>query len=185
MKRNLTIPNLLSLLRLLMVPAIVLFYFDTRLDNHLLWAALLIVLSGITDVADGWIARRFHMTSELGKVLDPVADKLTQATVLICLCIHHTMLIVLAGLVVVKEACMLIGALLLRTKVKVNPPSAKWWGKLSTVVLFITMVMTVLWDIYPGIPAAVPGVLMICSICTTVLSFFAYYAKIYRVLRRG
>ena len=185
MKKNLTIPNLLSLFRLLLVPAIAVLYLDSRIDGHLIWAAGFIVLSGATDVADGWIARRFHMTSALGQILDPLADKLTQATVLICLCIRHPMLAVLTGLVVIKEACMLIGALVLRTKENIHPPSARWWGKLSTVVIFATMVATVLWDSFPWIPALLPECLMLCAIGTTVLSFVAYYLRIYRVLRHS
>ena len=77
-----TIPNLLSLMRIALVPLIVWSYLN--LEDGVL-AGCLLVLSGATDIADGIIARRFNMISDLGKVLDPVADKLTQGAMLICL----------------------------------------------------------------------------------------------------
>lgn len=80
--RVITIPNLLSLLRLCLIPVIVWLYL---VRGNQFAAGCLMVLSGLTDVMDGRIARRFHMVSDLGKALDPIADKATQAAVLICL----------------------------------------------------------------------------------------------------
>lgn len=81
----LTVPNLLSALRLCMVPLFLWIYLG--LDEPL-WAAGLLVLSGITDTVDGWIARKFHQVSNLGKALDPFADKVTQIAVVTCLSIR-------------------------------------------------------------------------------------------------
>ena len=78
----LTIPNLLSCLRLALIPCFVWAYLVRR-DPRLTVALLL--LSGLTDIADGFIARHYDMVSNLGKVLDPLADKLTQAAMLVCL----------------------------------------------------------------------------------------------------
>lgn len=74
-----TIPNLLSLVRLLMIPMIIWLYCE---KEDYVAAAVMIVLSGLTDIADGIIARKFHLVSDLGKLLDPVADKLTQAALI-------------------------------------------------------------------------------------------------------
>ena len=84
MKQNkvFTIPNLLSFFRLLLIPVIVWLY--RREQNHLL-ALLVLMLSGATDLADGYIARRWDLVSDLGKALDPIADKLTQIATLWCL----------------------------------------------------------------------------------------------------
>ena len=81
-----TIPNILSFLRILMIPGIVVLY---CVYQEYAWATALIVLSGITDVVDGRIARTFNMVSDFGKMLDPVADKLTQAAVVVCLVIRY------------------------------------------------------------------------------------------------
>ena len=80
--RIITIPNLLSAFRLVLIPV---FLWTYCIREEYLVTAGLLLLSGLTDLADGFIARRFHMVSNLGKMLDPVADKLTQAAMLICL----------------------------------------------------------------------------------------------------
>ncbi|MEZ3496921.1 MAG: CDP-alcohol phosphatidyltransferase family protein, partial [Lachnospiraceae bacterium] len=75
----LTVPNLLSLIRILLIPVFgVLFY-----NGHIGWAVIILIVSGLTDFFDGKIARKFNQISELGKMLDPVADKLTQITIAI------------------------------------------------------------------------------------------------------
>ena len=78
----LTIPNLLSLIRILLIPFIIWLYCARK---AYLCTIIVIALSGFTDIIDGKIARKFNMVSDVGKVLDPVADKLTQATLVICL----------------------------------------------------------------------------------------------------
>ena len=70
-----TIPNLLSLVRLAMIPLLLWLYLEKR---EYLWTAVVVVLSGATDIVDGIIARKYDLISDLGKALDPVADKLTQ-----------------------------------------------------------------------------------------------------------
>ena len=82
LNRIITVPNLLSFFRFCLIPVIIWSYCVKK--NPLL-AGEILLLSGLTDLADGYIARRFHRISNLGKILDPVADKLTQAAMLICL----------------------------------------------------------------------------------------------------
>ena len=86
--RILTVPNLLSFFRILLIPVIICLYFK----EQYWWAFGLLVLSGATDVVDGWIARTFHVVSDFGKAIDPVADKLTQIALLLCLmpCLLYT-----------------------------------------------------------------------------------------------
>lgn len=179
-----TIPNLLSILRLLLIPVFIIFYF-CEFENHLWYSIIVVVVSGLTDILDGFIARHFNMISDVGKILDPAADKLTQAAVLICLCIHHFRLIPLLIILVIKELCQLTGALILAKGNNIKPPQARWWGKACTVVLFLTMIVIVLSDIFPDIPAALPTVLIIISAAGIVLSFTGYYVKIYRELRKN
>ena len=108
-KQILTIPNLLSAFRVLLVPLIVWLY--CGMGNYPLTAWVL-VLSGVTDIADGFIARRFHMVSDLGKVLDPIADKLTQTAALGCLLTRFPAIWWLLGVLVVKETVMAVTGLL-------------------------------------------------------------------------
>ena len=98
-KDILTIPNLLSLLRLMMIPLFVWLY----LHGHDGWTAAVLLLSGATDVVDGYIARHYNQVSDFGKAFDPVADKLTQAAMLLCLTTRHPAMLVPLILLVIKE----------------------------------------------------------------------------------
>lgn len=102
--RILTIPNLLSFFRLCLILLIIWLY---CVEENYSWAGYTLILSGITDIVDGFIARRFHMTSDLGKVLDPVADKLTQAAMLVCLLVRFPFMIVPLVLLLIKETFIL------------------------------------------------------------------------------
>ena len=100
-KKIFTIPNLLSMVRILLLPVFVWLY---SVKKEYMAAFVVLLLSGVTDLLDGFIARRFHMISVLGKMLDPIADKLTQAAVLLSLGSRFPLLFVLAALFVLKEA---------------------------------------------------------------------------------
>lgn len=134
--RVITIPNLLSLLRLCLIPVIVWLYL---VRGNQFAAGCLMVLSGLTDVMDGRIARRFHMVSDLGKALDPIADKATQAAVLICLIAKFPLMVLPLIFLLGKELCMaVIGILLIRKTGEV--PQACWHGKVVTAVLYTVMI---------------------------------------------
>lgn len=131
-----TIPNQLSIFRIVLIPVFIVIFF--LFPENGLWAALILLISGATDVLDGWIARTFNQISQLGKWLDPFADKLTQVTVSICLAIRHKEFIIILCLLVAKEIIMLTaGIYFYRKKVKI--PSSKWFGKVFTVVFYLVM----------------------------------------------
>ena len=147
-KEILTIPNLLSAFRLLLVPVIAWLYCG-REDYHL--TALALLVSGATDIVDGFIARRFDMVSDLGKVLDPVADKLTQTAMLACLLTRFEAMWGLLAVLVGKEAVMAaMGLFVIRRTREVY--SARWHGKLATCVIYTLS----LHDALPifGVPAS-------------------------------
>lgn len=183
LNKIITIPNILSLFRILLIPVFVVLYFNTGLDNHYWYAAGTLVFSGFTDVVDGFIARRFNMVSDVGKVLDPAADKLTQGAVVVCLCFYHNLIIFLTVLFFVKEICMLIGAMYL-AKSGMKPASARWWGKLSTVVIYATMFLVVLSDII-----YIPYAVIVISLLITTISMFyslgSYYFGIFKEFRNA
>lgn len=136
-----TIPNLLSFLRICLIPAIVWLYCVKR--NSIL-AGSVLILSGVTDIADGFIARYFHMTSSLGRVLDPVADKLTQGAMLICLLPHFPWLIVPIVLMVAKEIFMSVTGIMVikRTGIVLG---ASWHGKAATCLLYAMILFHFIW----------------------------------------
>lgn len=159
-KKILTIPNLLSLFRLCLIPVIVWLY---CLKKDYGWTAFTLALSGLTDVADGIIARRFHMVSDFGKAFDPVADKLTQLAMLFCLVTRFPFMLVPLILLTVKE---ILAAVLntLASKKTGRVMAAVWHGKLNTVLLYAVMLVHVIWG---NIPPLVSNLLI--GACTVMM----------------
>ncbi len=169
MKKIFTIPNILSIIRIIMIPVVVISYFK---GNYML-TIILLLLSGLTDVVDGYIARRFNLITNVGKILDPIADKLTQFTVIVCLAWHHTILIPVAAIMFTKELLTLIGAVLFVKRGNATP-YARWWGKMTTVILYATMVLFVISEFTNVIPDIVLTTAMSVTIACLVFSFFNY-----------
>ena len=162
-----TIPNLLSLLRLLLIPVIIWLYLGR--GSHLA-AAAIIGISGLTDVADGYIARKYNQVSDLGKLLDPLADKLTQMAMLLCLVSRYPALWGLITLFAVKElSCWILGALVICKEHGIN--SARWFGKVNTVVLYTVLIVLFL---FPGISSSMVNLLIAVSTAVMALTFFLY-----------
>ena len=130
-----TIPNLLSFLRILLVPFIVWFYV---VEKNVFSALLLIILSTTTDILDGYIARKFNMVTDFGKMLDPVSDKLTQAAILICLMDRFPLMLSLVIIMAFKEGISLVLRWRLFSECD-SVYSAAWHGKANTVWLYIVM----------------------------------------------
>ena len=169
-----TVPNLLSLVRLIMIPLIWWLYGE---KGNGLAAALMIALSGLTDIADGIIARKFHMVSDFGKILDPIADKLTQAALIFCLIARYEWMLWLFILFAAKEILMGISGLVVIKKKNVVG-SAQWFGKLSTAVLYATMILLFL---FPNTPAgAANGMILLCAavMLLSLTKYLLFYRKL-------
>ena len=162
----LTIPNILSFFRLCLIPVIMWLY---CVEENYLWAGITLILSGITDTVDGFVARHFHMTSDLGKMLDPVADKLTQAAMLFCLLTRFPLMILPLALMVVKETFMgITGLLVIHKTGKVF--GADWHGKVTTWLLYAMMILHVFWYNIPmGVSRALIGVCVAMMLVSLVL----------------
>ncbi len=139
--QNLTIPNALSVLRIVVVP----FFAWLFLTGHTIIAAILLGVSGLSDMFDGMIARKFNQVTELGKMLDPFADKLTQGVVALCLAVKYPVICPLLAILILKELAMLCcaGVLLKRKK---RPCAAQWYGKVATVMFYISVGAIVVMD---------------------------------------
>lgn len=165
------IPNLLCYLRLLLLPVFAAFY---SCEEFVL-ATVTVLLSAFTDVADGFIARKFNMTSELGKILDPLADKLTQAVVSACLLMRYPVMWILFSVIMVKESFQGIGGLLIYRKVR-KMRSSEWFGKLSTAAFYTVMAYLVLFNPDPSfwgvsLPVLVSTGLMLFALILYSLRF--------------
>lgn len=128
------IPNILTVVRLIFIPLIIV---SLIYDNYLL-ALVLFTLSSITDILDGKIARKFNVVSDFGKLMDPLADKLTQLSVLITLALKNVIPFWIVIILIGKETVMIAGASFLYGKSLVV--SSKWYGKLTTVLIYIAVV---------------------------------------------
>lgn len=144
----LTIPNILSLFRLVLIPVYVVIYQNAQVANDYYLAAGILAVSCLTDLIDGKIARHFNMISTVGKILDPLADKATQFTLIICLATKYPILWYLVGLFVVKESFQLIAGGINLRKGKMLK-GALLSGKICTTILFISLIVMVMIPILP------------------------------------
>lgn len=180
-KDVLTIPNAMSVFRILLIPVIIYLY---AFRKNYVPAICILVLSAVTDIADGWIARHFHMVSDLGKLLDPIADKLTQGAILICLTPRYPYIWILVGIFALKELLMFcMNGIVLHYTDTIN--SAKWYGKAATVILEVSMGFLIL---LPDIPRLIANILMALCLVAIVGSFVLYavfYASFLRDFRKN
>lgn len=176
-KQIFTIPNLLSFFRLCLIPIIVWLY--VGLEN-LLWTVILLLISGLTDIVDGIIARRFNMVSDLGKALDPFADKLTQIGLLFCLVTRFPMLLIPLCCLALKE---LLAATLNMITIKHTGSvmSAKWHGKATTVAVYCMILIHLLWF---DIPALVSNIILGVATGIMLLSAILYTIDDLRALSK-
>ena len=169
-----TIPNVLSLFRLALIPVYVVIYLNAEEAREFYLSAAILAVSCLTDLIDGQIARRFNMMTTLGKFLDPVADKATQFTLIVCLAVRYPVLLYLIGLFVVKEGFQLIAGAFKWRKGKILN-RALLSGKICTTVLFTSLILMVmiptLSDETVAIITAVDGVFMLISFIHYVLAY--------------
>ena len=165
-KENCNIPNLLSILRIIIIGPFVYYFLK---DNYVM-AAVMIAISGLSDMFDGYIARRFNQITKLGAMLDPVADKITLGSVVICMCIKIPVIMPIIIILLVKEILMLLAGLVLLKKHN-TPPPAQWYGKVATIVFYISVAVIVFLKAIWGIENMVLTITLMCI--TVALMFFA------------
>ena len=138
-----TIPNLLSLFRLVLIPVYIIIYLNAADSSHYYLAAGILAVSCLTDLIDGKIARHFNMISTVGKILDPLADKATQFSLIVCLSIRYPILCILICLFVIKEGFQLVaGSITLRKGRMLE--GALLSGKICTTILFISLILLIM-----------------------------------------
>ncbi len=136
--KNLTVPNFISFVRILIVPFFA-YYF---INDEIIISIVLLLASGLSDAVDGFIARKFNQITELGKLLDPFADKLTQVAVGVCLGFKFPILFPFFVVFFIKEIGMLVLASSL-IKSNKKPSASKWFGKVATVLFYLSVTLIV------------------------------------------
>lgn len=178
------IPNVLTVARLFLIPFIIYFI----ITNQYITALIFLTISGLTDVLDGWIARKFNFITNFGKLIDPLADKLTQLAVLIAITFKGVIPIWIIIIVVLKEATMIAGASFLYGKELVV--SSRWYGKLATVLFYVAIVCSFIiahWNTIAATSgnsvAPLPQFdlwIYYLALATTIFSLIMYYITFYK-----
>lgn len=170
------IPNILTIIRILLIPLIIFYIFT---GNYIL-AFIIFTISGLTDIADGCIARKFNLISNFGKLMDPLADKLTQIATLACLSITDIIPTWILFIVLLKEFIMIVGASFLYGKDVVV--YSKWYGKLATVLFYIAIVCSLLSKQF-GLTGLWQnlGIGLFClALITTIFALIMYVKDLYQ-----
>ena len=168
------VPNALTTLRLLFVPAFMFLYLkgaDGDIRYGVWIAAGIFVLAAITDILDGYIARKFNQITDFGKLADPLADKLMQIAAVGCLAYNGRFAAWIFYIFVVKEVLMIFGGVEILKKHKFVVYS-KWSGKIATVVLFIMIVIIM---VFEHIPKRTATVMMVLCVVFSLLALFNYF----------
>ncbi len=164
-----TIPNLISVIRILLVPVFCVFYFTPGMK---IYAFAALVLSGISDVLDGYIARKYNQISDLGKVLDPIADKLFHISTIGCIVLKGFVSPWLLLVVVAKELFMAVGGIVFLKKTHAVIAS-RWYGKLASVLFFCTFLSAIVMDVAEVEKITIQIVVSICMSVALAVSLFA------------
>ena len=173
-KEILTIPNLLSFFRLVLIPFYMAIYLKAEESADYLLAGSILAVSCATDMVDGKIARRFNMITTLGKFLDPLADKLTQFALLLCLGIRYPVLWSVFSLFVLKELFQLCAGILAARHGYILK-GALISGKICTAILFISLVSMVLFPkmdlVTVNIIAMIDGVFLMVAFADYFITY--------------
>ena len=175
----LTIPNILSMLRIVMIAAVVVLF----VTKNYLAAGIVLITSGVTDILDGFIARKFNMVSSLGKALDPFADKLTQFAVMICLCFYCEWILIPFVLLVLRDGFMLLTGLSIFRKTH-STFSARWYGKIATLYTYTLMCVMLVFKTQLEQQETLRLVLIIIDACLIAFSFVMYAIRNTRELHK-
>ncbi len=161
------IPNILTTVRLFLIPIFVIIFFSGY-ENSYLIAAAIFLFAGVTDVLDGYIARRYDMITNWGKLMDPLADKLMQLTVIFCLTYMGLVPLWAILIILIKELLMILGSVLLyRREIVVG---ASWYGKVATVIFYLAIILIIILDLNDIQRTALIG----AAVGSTLFAFVRY-----------
>lgn len=172
-----SIPNILCYIRFLLIPIFVVQYIKAQESREYMQAAAIVLASGLTDFLDGFIARTFDMVTELGKLIDPLADKLTQAALIFVLIVKIKYMYLLMILFVVMQLFMLVAGLAMLKKGR-RLDGSKWFGKVSTTVFYAIMMVLVA---LPRLGQSTVNILMLICGAFFALSFALYIREYIRM----
>lgn len=174
-----SIPNLMGYFRVLLIPVFCWLYLTAQSTRDYLLAAIVVLVSSLTDLFDGMVARKFNMVTELGKIVDPVADKLTHAALAVCLAVRYPLMWVLIALMAVKEGYMAVmGIIFLKKGTMLN--GAKWFGKICTASLFVGLMVLFLFPYLPTLAVNSIIIVLMVLMTITLLMYIPEFKKMHK-----
>ena len=174
------IPNIITIIRIILIPLFSYKFLTAQNVNDFVISAGILAASGISDMLDGYIARKYNMITQLGKVLDPAADKLTLFAVCICFCIRKPNMWILFALLMVKDIVIMIASLFLMNK-QIKLDGSRWFGKVYTILFYIIMLTLVINNsISDKLSMLLLGILLIMTI-----GCFVLYIPVFFKLKNG
>lgn len=175
------IPNCLCFLRILLIPLFLYIYFNATNDIHYFIATGILIISGFSDFLDGYIARKFDMITDFGKLIDPIADKLTQVAIVVALVYDYSLIWVLLVIIVLKDSMLgIVGLYLYQYGLKID--GASWWGKIATAYFYLVVIILVSLHIPNTLFA---NVLIISSSILMLIAFYVYAKQLYQMSKSG
>lgn len=171
------IPNIITTFRLFLVP---LFAYYMLVADNIFIACLIFIVSGISDVVDGIIARKCNMITDTGKVYDPLVDKLMQLTVIFAFAARDFIPVWVLIIIMAKELAMIAAGLVLYVKKVIV--QARWFGKLSTVVFYAVILLLV---VFRDISVWFTTLLLLILVATLMFSAIGYFAQFVSAQRRN
>lgn len=172
------LPNILCYIRIIMVPVFLYVYFTADRQSDYYIATAVVLASGITDFLDGQIARRCNMITDLGRIIDPIADKLMQLAMVVALTMKIEYMWILVLYLVIKEVVTSITGLYVIKKFERRLNGAKWYGKVCTALLYVVMLVLVA---FPKIDAKVQNTLLVVCAGSLTLAF-VMYMRLYMIM---
>ena len=162
LKEYFSIPNLMGYFRILLIPVYLFLYIRAETTEEYYMAAVVLLVSFLTDLFDGKIARKLNQVTELGKFLDPLADKLTQGAVFVCVTMKYKWMWLLVGLFFIKEGFMgIMGLLMLRHNGR-KLDGAMWFGKVCTAAIYVVLFVVLL---FPQMSEQIAnGIIFACAL---------------------
>jgi len=167
------VPNILTMCRFVLIP----FIFGSIVNNQYVAAFVFLTLSGITDVLDGFIARKFNFITNFGKLIDPLADKATQISTLIALLFAGIIPDWILIVVFIKETIMIAGASFLYGKKLVV--SSRWYGKLATVMFYVAIVASLITNNF-NFAFHIDIYIYYVALALTIFALIMYFKEFYQ-----
>ena len=174
-----TVANILTFCRIVLIAPFLYFFITERYIE----ATATVVASGLSDCFDGLLARKLNQVSDLGKLLDPVADKLTLVAVAVCICIMFPIVIPLMVILALKDLLMLCGGLYMIKK-GIKPPAAKWYGKVGTIVFYFSVCLIVFLKAFFQIESDILTIVLMSLTAITMIFALVKYFQLFLKLRK-